>query len=129
MKEIFAKYNNKTILIIEENKNALRIVSAKAHPDNDKIKKDTEKVFNIMRVRNKLHPHLNYYKVNCDEFIKLGLTANDIYEAVYYKYIRSNFQSLDQLYKEIERITADETICFVRPLRSMSGFHRLCYDR
>jgi len=83
-----------TLMIIEEEKNTLRILDV----DIDKI------TLNEMRFKNKYFSHLSYYKINCEPFIKLGLDVNDIYEAVYYKYIRSDFQSLDKLYKEIERM-------------------------
>ncbi len=81
------------IMIIEEDKNMLRILDI-----------DIDDSINEIHFKNKYFPHVNYYKVNCQPFIKLGLDANDILEAVYYKYIRSDFQPLNKCFNEIERM-------------------------
>ena len=80
------------ILIIKEDRNSLEFMRYDLN-NVDKFK-----------FENKYIPHINYYKIDCRYFYNLGLDTNDIYEAVYHKYIRSDFQPLNKLFNEIERM-------------------------
>lgn len=79
-------------LIIKEYKNSLEF-----------IKIDSTNI-NQIKFENKYMPHVNYYKIDCRYFYNLGFDSNDILEAVYYKYIRTEFEPLNKLFNEIERM-------------------------
>lgn len=58
----------------------------------------------ILSFRSRFNADLNYYMVDCDSYIRYGLTADELFDMINEKYIESGKKDLDMLFSTISRI-------------------------
>lgn len=90
------------IMVIAEERNTLRTL----FDDNMYVSSELDfgVVFDALNLRSRFNPDLRFYKVFCEEPIRYGLTADELFEIIQEAYENSNYQSLDELFSYIERI-------------------------
>ena len=96
--------NSELIMIIAEERNTLRTLFDDIKPDADGHKYVPFHEFKVMGLRARYNPDLRYYKVKCDAYKRYGYTADELFDEIYDKYIKSRYQPLNELFTFIERI-------------------------
>lgn len=96
--------NKRLIMVIAEENHTLRTLFDNIKPDKDGIIRIPQHEFVVMGWRTRYNPELVYYKVNCEAYRRYGYTADELFNEIEEKYIKSNYQPLDELFTFIERI-------------------------
>lgn len=96
--------NNELVMIIAEECNTLRTLFDSINPDVDGNKYIPPDAFRRLKLRARYNPDLIYYKVNCEAYKRYGYTADELFEEIEEKYIKSGFRPINELFTFIERI-------------------------
>ena len=85
------------VMIIAEERNTLRTLF-------DNAGSITGQNLRSLNLRSRFNPDLVYYKVHCEDPIRYGLDADDLFDIICDRYKESGYQPLNELFSYIERI-------------------------
>lgn len=97
--------NSQLIMIVAEERETLRTLFDDIEPDADGHRYIPPHEFQIMNLRSRYNPDLNYYKVDCESWVRYGMNADEIFELISDRYYETKCKPLDELFpSSIERI-------------------------
>jgi len=92
------------VMIIGEERGTLRVLFEDIQPDENGHKIIPPHEFQIMSLRSRYNPDLDYYRVHCDDQIRYGMNADDIWDMIQTRYEESGHKPLNELFTFIERL-------------------------
>lgn len=101
---LHSQNNVPLIMVICEEHNTLRTLFDDLEPSDDGKTYIDSQEFQIMSLRSRYNPEIQYYLVNCEAYKRYGYTSDELFEEIEKKYIESGYESLDELFTFIERI-------------------------
>lgn len=96
--------NSELVMVIAEENYTLRTLFDNIEPDENGTICIPSHSFKAMAWRSRYNPELVFYKVNCEAYKRYGYTADELFDEIEEKYIKSHYQPLDELFTFIERI-------------------------
>lgn len=94
----------KVMILCKERDNSLSVLFEDLEPNETGAKIIPSHEFQIMNLRSRFNPGVFFYKVKCEDMIRYGMTADDIWDMIKQRYDENPEIDLTEEFTFIERI-------------------------